>query len=215
MFISSKSFPPYGFIPEKFAFGKHDPDSHFTFAGNYNPHLAWGGAPDGTRSFAVICIDPDVPGVGDDVNQEGKVVPVELPRVNFFHWVIVDLPPNVTEIKAGVHAIGITPGGKDVQTTPEGGTVGLNSYTDWFANHETMKGNYYGWDGPGPPWNDARVHAYHFTVFALDVEKLGLHGSFTGAKAMRALRSHVLAQASHVGLYAINPEARAAHKALV
>jgi Raf kinase inhibitor-like YbhB/YbcL family protein len=213
MYVYSKSFTPYGFIPAKFAFGKHDPEARFALAGNYNPHLAWGGAPEDTKSFAVICSDPDVPGVGDDVNQEGKIVPIELPRVNFFHWVIVDLPPTVREIKAGVHSIGVTPGGKSTQSTPEGGTLGVNSFTDWFANDEAMKGNYYGYDGPAPPWNDARVHAYHFTVFALDVEKLGLHGAFTGVKAMRALRSHVIAQASQVGLYAINPEAREQHKA--
>jgi hypothetical protein len=215
MYVVSKSFPPYGFIPEKYAFGKWDPSSKFTFAGNRNPHLQWGGAPEGTRSFAIVCYDPDVPSVGDDVNQEGKVVPVGLPRINFFHWVIVDIKPDVQEIKEAVHCIGVTSHGKDDTTTPDGGVQGINGYTDWFASNEQMKGNYYGYDGPGPPWNDARVHAYHFCVFALDVESLGLHGSFSGPKAMRALRSHVLAQATHVGLYAINPDARAAHKALV
>ena len=49
--------------------------------------------PAGTRSFAIICHDPDVPSQGDDVNQEGRVVPATLPRVDFFHWVLVDLPP--------------------------------------------------------------------------------------------------------------------------
>jgi phosphatidylethanolamine-binding protein (PEBP) family uncharacterized protein len=43
------------------------------------------------RSY-VICHDPDVPSKGDDVNQEGRGVPASLPRVDFFHWVLVDLP---------------------------------------------------------------------------------------------------------------------------
>ena len=46
----------------------------------------------GTKSFAIVCHDPDVPSKGDDVNQEGRRVPASLPRVDFFHWVLVDLP---------------------------------------------------------------------------------------------------------------------------
>ncbi len=211
MYVTSKSFAPYDFIPSKYAFGKHDPESHFTFAGNRNPHLAWGDVPDGTRSFAIICADPEVPTSGDDVNQEGKVVPVELPRQTFFHWVVIDLPANLREVREGIHAMGVTPGGKQRQDTPDGGVVGINDFTDWFEDDESMKGQYYGYDGPAPPWNDARIHAYHYTVFALGIEKLALEGPFSGHKAMRTLRSHVLSQASIVGLYAINPDARATH----
>lgn len=213
MYVVSKSFPPYGFIPEKYAFGKHHPTDHFTFAGNRNPHLAWGDVPEGTQSFAIVCFDPEVPTVGDDVNQEGKTVPMDLPRTNFFHWILLDLPPNVREIREGVHALGITQGGKQEASSPDGGVTGANDYTSWFAGQEGMEGTYLGYDGPAPPWNDSRVHAYHFTVFALSVKSLGLTGNFGGHKAMRTLRSHVLAQAAHVGLYAINPVAREAHKA--
>ena len=39
-----------------------------------------------------LCHDPDVPSRGDDVNKEGRIVPASLPRVDFFHWVLVDLP---------------------------------------------------------------------------------------------------------------------------
>ena len=213
MYLRSTSFAPYSFIPTRYAFGKTSDEGRFAMSDNINPHLAWGDVPDGTRSLAVVCYDPDVPSVGDDVNQEGRTVSVDLPRVNFFHWVLVDLPPSLREIGEGVHCTGITAQGKPKTSSPDGGVHGVNDYTGWFAGQEDMKGNYYGYDGPGPPWNDERVHAYHFAVFALDVESLGLHGSFTGAKAMRALRSHVLAQATLVGLYAINPEARAKHLA--
>lgn len=212
MFVKSDSFKPYDMLPTRLAFGKHDPESHFTLAGNRNPHLAWGDVPEGTRSLAVICYDPDVPATGDGVNTEGETVAAERPRINFFHWVVVDLPADLREIKEGLHSLGVTPGGKESQTSPDGGVVGVNDYTSWFAGDDDMKGNYYGYDGPAPPWNDERVHAYHFNVFALNVESLGLHGSFTGPKAMRALKSHVLSQASIVGLYAINPDARAHHR---
>ena len=72
--------------------------NHACLGGNHNPHLAWSDLPAGTKSLALICHDPDVPSRGDDVNQEGRTVPASLPRVDFFHWVLVDLPPAPTVI---------------------------------------------------------------------------------------------------------------------
>jgi phosphatidylethanolamine-binding protein (PEBP) family uncharacterized protein len=51
-----------------------------------------------------------------------------------------------------------------------------------------MAGEYYGYDGPCPPWNDERVHTYVFTLYALDIPRLPLEGRFTG-KPKRAWRS--------------------------
>lgn len=207
MHLSSTSFEPYGWLDSRLAFGKHDPESHFTFAGNRNPHLAWTGAPEGTRSFAVICCDPDVPSVGDDVNQEGKTVPVDLPRVPFFHWVLIDIPTSITAIEEGTHSASVSPGGKSQAEASLNGRAGRTNYTDWFAGSgEPMEGEYFGYDGPAPPWNDERVHGYAFTVYALDVPSLALEGSFTGPDALQAMEGHVLAQATMIGLYAINPD---------
>jgi phosphatidylethanolamine-binding protein (PEBP) family uncharacterized protein len=69
--------------------------NHVCLGGNHNPHLAWSDLPAGTKSLVLICHDPDVPSRGDDVNQEGRTVPASLPRVDFFHWVLVDLPPSL------------------------------------------------------------------------------------------------------------------------
>ena len=79
-------------IPTRFAAGKPDPQSGVTFSDNLSPHLAWSEVPAGTLSFALICHDFDVPSRGDDVNQTDREVPADLPRVDFFHWVMVDLP---------------------------------------------------------------------------------------------------------------------------
>jgi len=211
MHLRSDSFKPYDVLDARLAFGQHDASEHFAFAGNRNPHLAWDDPPEGTRSFALLCVDPDAPSVGDDVNQEGRTVPVDLPRAPFYHWVLADLPAALRVITEGAHAEGVTARGKAPGPSPEGGRHGLNDYTGWFKGHPQMEGLYAGYDGPGPPWNDERVHGYHFQLYALDRPTLGLTGAFTGADALRAMSGHVLATAELVGLYAINPDALQRH----
>ncbi|MCA9490020.1 MAG: YbhB/YbcL family Raf kinase inhibitor-like protein [Alphaproteobacteria bacterium] len=206
MHLRSSSFTPFARLDPKYAFGRHDARSHFAFSANTNPHLAWDGVPEGTRSFVVICVDHDVPSVGTDVNQEGRTVDVWLPRVPFYHWVLVDLPPSLRSIAEGAHASGVTVGGKAPGPTPDGGLQGVNDYTGWFAGNPDMGGTYAGYDGCGPPWNDERLHGYRFQVHALDVETLGLSGAFTGPDVVAAMAGHVLATAELIGLYAINPD---------
>ena len=111
MKIESKSFEHEGMIPAKYSCDGDD----------INPHLSWSDAPDETRSFALSCVDPDAPG-GD-----------------FIHWLIYNIPADVSEVKEGA---GI-PGGLEVK------------------NHFGRK--QYG--GPCPP---SGVHRYYFTVYALD-----------------------------------------------
>ncbi len=205
MHLRSASFTPYARLDPAYAFGRHDPASHFTFAGNRNPHLAWDDVPEGTRSFALLCVDHDVPSVGDDVNQEGRTVDLWLPRVRFYHWVLVDLPADLRTIAEGSHSDGVTVGGKPVGPSPDGGLQGANDYTNWFAGDPDMGGTYGGYDGCGPPWNDERLHGYRFQVYALDVPSLGLSGAFTGPDAVAAMEGHVLDSAELIGLYAINP----------
>ncbi len=205
MKLHSDSFSDGNAIDAAFAFGKIDPKHHVGLSTNRNPHLAWSDAPSGTRSFAVICHDPDVPSQPDDVNQEGREVPSSLPRIDFFHWVLVDLPPDCTALAAGEFSHAVTPKGKSGPAALHGGRHGINDYTGWFAQDHDMSGDYYGYDGPCPPWNDSIVHHYVFTVFALDVAELGVTGRFTGADARKAMQGHVLAQASLTGTYTLNP----------
>ena len=47
--------------------------------------------PAGTKSFALLCIDPDVPSKPDDVNQPYREVPAGLPRIDFTHWSMIDI----------------------------------------------------------------------------------------------------------------------------
>ena len=207
MKLHSDSFADGAVIPDRFAFGKPHPDTHFTFSDNVSPHLGWTGAPAGTRSFVVLCHDPDVPSVGDDVNQAGRTVARDLPRVDFFHWVLVDVPAAVTGFAEGSHAVGVVARGKALGSAPLG-RHGLNDYTGWFAGHPDMGGRYAGYDGPAPPWNDERLHHYHFTVYAVDVARLAVDGAFSGGDVRAALEGHVLAQASLQGTYTMNPALR-------
>jgi hypothetical protein len=207
MELRSDSFADGGPIPPRCAFGKYHPETHVTLSDNLNPHLAWSGAPAGTKSFVIVCTDSEVPSRGEDVNQEGRTVPFDLPRVEFVHWVLVDLPATVTSIAEGEASRGVTARGKGPEG-PHGSRQGLNDYTGWFAHDPAMRGNYHGYDGPCPPWNDERVHRYTFTVFAIDVPRLPVEGAFRLADVRRAMEGHILGQASIAGTYAINPNAR-------
>ncbi|NMF88910.1 YbhB/YbcL family Raf kinase inhibitor-like protein [Aromatoleum petrolei] len=205
MKLSSQSFADGARIPGEFSFCIPAAEGHVCLGSNRNPHLTWSGVPAGTRSFVLICHDPDVPSSGDDVNQEGRVVPTSLPRVDFFHWVVIDLPADLREIAAGSFSDGVTPGGKNGPAGPLGSRQGINDYTAWFAGDETMRGDYHGYDGPCPPWNDELVHRYMFTLYALDKECCNLDGTFGGAQVRNAIAGHVLAEAKLTGTYTLNP----------
>jgi len=205
MQLISSSFTDGQRIPGDCAFCIPAAASRVCLGSNRNPPLAWRDIPAGTRSFALICHDPDVPSCGDDVNQEGRSVPASLPRVDFFHWVLIDLPASKQDIAAGEFANGVVPRGKPGPAAAAGARQGINDYTHWFASDLDMSGDYYGYDGPCPPWNDELRHRYIFTVFALDIERLPLEGKFTGAQVRAALQGHILAQACLSGDYTLNP----------
>lgn len=201
----SNSFKDHGVIPGEYAFAVTDPASHIALSTNRNPHFGWSDLPAGTHSLALICHDPDVPSVGDDVNQAGRIIPADLPRVHFYHWVLIDLLPGIHSIVEGEYSNTITPRGKPGPAVANGARQGLNDYTGWFAGDEKMSGNYFGYDGPCPPWNDAIVHRYVFTLYALRVPHLNVHDNFNGEQVRAAMAGNILAEASVSGLYALNP----------
>lgn len=205
MKLHSNSFQDKSVMPEKYAFARIDVQNHVALADNLNPHLAWSDVPDGVKSFVITVVDPDAPTQPDDVNQPDREVPADLPRADFYHWTLVDISPELTTIAEGDYSNGITPRGKAGPLGLDGTRQGLNDYTGWFAADRDMNGDYFGYDGPCPPWNDALVHRYVFTVYALDIAELNVQGKFTGADVIQAMQGHILDQAAITGTYTLNP----------
>jgi len=201
-------------IPQRCAAGQPDGAGRAGFGANRNPHLAWSELPAGTHSLVLICHDFDVPSRADDVNQPGREIPAELPRVDFFHWVLIDLPPTSGELAEGALSTGFTPRGKPGPALPEAqaqalpgfghARQGLNDYTGWFADNADLAGDYFGYDGPFPPWNDSLVHHYVFTLYALSLPRLSLEGRFDGPAVRAQLPGRVLGEATLSGTYTLN-----------
>lgn len=202
MRLTSPTFLDGDAIPTDYALGVYHPEARVTFGPNRNPPLDWSGEPEGTRSFALTMVDHDAPSRPDDVNREGRQVPAELQRVDFVHWVIVDLPADRHRIREGEFSDSVVPHGKIGRSS--GPVEGVNDYTSWFSLDPDMKGTYRGYDGPGPPWNDPLRHHYELSLYALDVASLGLDGDFTIADVHAAMDGHVLAVARMVGTYSIS-----------
>ena len=127
---------------------------------NISPQLAWAGAPDGTRSFTVTCFDPDAPtGSG------------------FWHWVVVNLPADVTSLPAGASGNALPAGA-------------LETRTDLGAP---------GYGGPCPPEGD-HPHRYLFTVHAVSIDALPVEADTSAAVVGFQLHFNTLGKATLMGL---------------
>lgn len=82
-----------------FADGGALPDAQVQARGNRSPQLSWSGAPEGTKSFAVTCYDPDAPtGSG------------------FWHWTVANIPADVTELAENASSAGLPEGAVEGRT---------------------------------------------------------------------------------------------------
>jgi phosphatidylethanolamine-binding protein (PEBP) family uncharacterized protein len=183
MKFTSESFADGGAIPEHHAFCIPDHAGRAKLGQNRNPQLGWSDLPPGTQSVVIICHDPDVPSKGDDVNKEGRTIPASLARVNFCHWVLIDMPASGSPIRDGEFSSGATVKGKGGPFAPRNTRQGLNDYTVWFQSDPNM-------------------------AFALDVEKCPVQRKFTAADVVKALKGHILGTAQISGLYSLNPAVR-------
>lgn len=128
--------------------------------GNISPALSWSDAPEGTKSYAVTAYDPDAPtGSG------------------WWHWVVFDIPANVTALEQGAGS----------GTIPAGA---VQSRTDFGAP---------GFGGACPP--PGEVHRYQFKVHALGVESLGLDENASAALVGFMLGQNAIATADLTAVY--------------
>lgn len=194
---------PQGRFADAQAFCRPATDGHAVQGTDISPAVRWSRGPYGTRSFALILQDADVPVDFSDANQEGKWIAATAPRRTFTHWVLVDIPAKVTSLKAGAEGDKLTPKGKP-QLVAGYGRRGLNDYGSFMATNPDMAGDYAGYDGPCPPWNDQRVHHYTLTVFALSVGHLPVEGKFDGGAVLKAIEPYILAKGSASATYSLN-----------
>ena len=213
MRLWSDTFRDGGLIPAENAFAAIDPHTHVRLSGNRNPHLAWDEVPHGAESLALFCIDVNAPFDTRNANRADRRIEVEAARYEFFHWCMVDIPLAVAALAEGAYADQVVPRGKLAASVDVPGTdgqlhavlQGVNDYSSWFAADADMAGQYYGYDGPCPPWNDERIHHYIFRLYALDVARLDVPPRFTGQEARAAIHGHILDEAQWIGAYSLNP----------
>lgn len=208
MKLSSESFRDGAAIPAACAFATMGADGQVALSANRNPQLSWSDVPAGTESLVLLCIDGDVPQDATDVNRVGVTLPASMPRDDFFHWSLIDIPVGVHQIAEGALSDGVVARGKAGPDRDLAGAAlrqGVNDYTRWFAGDAAMAGDYYGYDGPCPPWNDERVHHYIFRMYALDVPRLALEGRFTCVDVLNAIHGHIVDEAQLIGTYTLNP----------
>ena len=163
---------------------------------NQNPAVSWSAGPAGTRSYALTVIDPDVP-----VEKTDAAIPSTAPRKTVYHWVLADIPASRTAIAIG----------EEPDTLPGGPSpVGLRgaATSDLVVPLNEDASVFGGWHGPCPPAGDMKIHRYRFQVYALDIERIGLEGRFTGEDLAAAINGHVLAMGEAVGSYSLNAAAR-------
>lgn len=167
---------------------------------NVSPAVRWSKGPEGTKSYALVLVDKDVPTDFTDAGAEGKTLPITMPRQDFIHWAVIGISPDITGLRTGT--------GKSAPSATNG-YAGVNDYAKFMKDKPAS--TFVGYDGPCPPWNDALVHRYYFYVFALSKEITAADipgskdGMFDAKEVPLAITPYILAKGSVMGTYTLNP----------
>lgn len=128
---------------------------------NVSPQLSWVNAPEGTKSFAVTVYDPDAPtGSG------------------WWHWLVVNIPAETSELPQGAGAEAGTQLPKGV----------IQTITDYGKA---------GYGGPCPPEGHG-FHQYIVTVYALKTDRINVKPTTNPAVVGYQINANTLAKASLV-----------------
>jgi len=138
--------------------GEEIPGQYSLSGSNISPPISWSGLPQGAKSVAVICNDPDAP------------------KGRWAHWVIFNIPPDVSALPENLPDDGVL---------PRGIIQGINDF------------GRIGWDGPSPPKG---THRYVFEVYALD-KMLDLEPGTSRSHLLRVMKGHVIGRGKLIGTY--------------
>lgn len=138
-------------------------DDQVAAAGNTSPELTWSDVPEGTQSFTITCFDPDAPTPS-----------------GFWHWVLVDVPADVTSLPTGAGAEGADLPGHAFMCRNDGGPKAFM--------------------GAAPPQGD-QVHRYYFVVHAVRDASLGVDSDASPAVVSFNLAFKTLGRAIIHGTY--------------
>jgi Raf kinase inhibitor-like YbhB/YbcL family protein len=199
LIVTSTSFTAGSRIPDKHVYCAPADNGKFKTGANQSPHLSWSGAPKETKFYAIVTVDPDVPANFDKVNQDRETISRSVPRRDFYHWVLINIPAATTSLPEGVGK-GV-PSPDDPLSLNYFGIPGVNDYQNAIRNANTITSNFVGYDGPCPPWNDTRLHNYRFIVYALGQQAPGLFANFRAQDVLPYLEKYALAKGELVGTY--------------
>ena len=131
---------------------------------NRSPDLSWEGAPEGTNTFVIIAEDRDIPMQA-------------LPLLTWVHWVVYDIPSDVTSLPGGL---------PNNEVLDNGAKQGMTSFKR------------VGYGGPCPPFG---THRYYFRLFAVD-SPIGIEPRHaTRKRVLKALQGHVVGYGELMGRY--------------
>jgi Raf kinase inhibitor-like YbhB/YbcL family protein len=157
--------PSFSLVSDDVLAGQRLKEDQVATGGNTSPQLSWSGAPEGTKSYTVTCFDPDAPTPS-----------------GFWHWVLVDLPADVTSLEAGAGAADAELPGAAFMCRND---VGVKAF-----------------GGAAPPEGD-QVHRYYFVVHAVQEESLGVDSDTTPAVVSFKLAFASIGRAILQGTYQV------------
>ncbi|UCD18600.1 MAG: YbhB/YbcL family Raf kinase inhibitor-like protein [Candidatus Zixiibacteriota bacterium] len=154
-----------------FSEGETIPVKHTCDSSDVSPALAISGVPTGARSLAIICDDPDAP------------------MGTWVHWVVFDIPPDISELPEGFGN-----GGWAARQLDSTGGPTVHGKTDFGG---------YGYGGPCPP--PGKAHRYYFKLYALDTVLAAgeeeIEAGIFKVDLLKKMEGHILAEASLMGKY--------------
>ena len=150
MRIESPAFKNEDMIPVKYTCDGDD----------VSPALRWFEPPPNVKSFVLIVEDPDAP------------------MGTFIHWILYNIPPNLSELP------------ENVPKKPEVQGIGMQGVNDFGR---------VGYGGPCPPRTHP-PHRYYFRLYALDIMP-NLKPSAGINEVRRVMNGHIIAEAYVMGRY--------------